>query len=279
MNINNTLLALIHNNNDQRNTYIRPKLAKLIEDCSQIKGPVIEVYFHGEIPHGTLMTFMREALKRKYDREWSRYRLIKPVFLPWDVASFVKSTIVKYLFNHTNLQKLMKLSAIEVVHSDEHVRAWTTFLQSDAEFLICFEDDAVFKEDSSQRIFDLINLLSGSKGRGPTYIDLAGGCKLDDLGVGKLELNHDANFRHYSKPITNTACVYLMNRSLITSLHSILAQRPWIRLIQIDHMLNKLFMIMEEELKVTCMHTEPSVFNHGSVTGEYASGLEFGRYK
>jgi GR25 family glycosyltransferase involved in LPS biosynthesis len=186
---------------------------------------------------------------------------------------------VKYLFNPAKLTKLKKLSAIEVVHSDEHVRAWTTFIQSDAEFLICFEDDAVFKMDSSQRVFDLIHQLSESVGSGPIYIDLAGGVLLDDLKIDKLESNHDASFRYYSKPVTNTACVYLMNRSLILLFHSILAQRPWLRLIQVDFMMNKLFMILEElEIEVKCMHAEPTIFKHGSATGEYSSTLEFGRY-
>ena len=278
-NINNTLLALIHNNNDQRNTYIRPKQAKLIEDCPQIRGPVIEVYFHGEQPHGSLMTLLREVLNLKINWEWTRYRQLKPIFLPWIFLGFVTSTIMKFCFSPAKLKKLKKLSAIEVVHSDQHVRAWTTFLQSDAEFLISFEDDAIFKEDSSQRIFDLINLLLKSKGSVPIFIDLAGGVKLNDLKIGKLESKHDANFRYYSKAVTNTACVYLMNRSLIKNFHSILAQRPWLRLLQVDFMMNKLFIIMEEmEITTECMHAEPSVFGHGSATGEYASSLDFGRY-
>jgi hypothetical protein len=271
-----TLLALIHNDNKIRNSYIRPMQSKLIDKIPCIKGPVIEVYFHGEKIHSGITAFIREVIRYKYDREYEIYKLNRPLFLPLDIVRFLRNITHKYLYKSG--EKAKKLSAIEVVHSDQHVRAWTTFLQSDAEFLIVFEDDAIFKKNSTQRVYDLINKLSESKEYGPLYVDLAGGCKLDNLRIDKLEKNRDANFRYYTKPVTNTACVYIINRSLAINFHRILAQKPILRLLQIDFLINSLFVFLDKEkLVITSMHADPVIFDHGSSTGDYESLLAAGR--
>lgn len=268
-------LALIHKNDKSRNSYIRPMQSKLIKDCPSIKSPVIEMHFNGEKPHNLLMASMRSFMNFILMREWSYYRLIKPKFLLIVIINFIIKNTYKCL---VKAEQFKKLSAIEVVHCDQHTRAWEAFIQSKAQFLIVFEDDVIFKEDSSQRISDLIDFFATHNMNTPIYIDLAGGCKLSDIQIDKLEIKHDANFRHYSKPVTNTACAYLLNRELAIIFHSILAQRPLLRFLQIDFLMNKLFIIMENEgLKTICMHADPTIFKHGSASGEYKSSLNFGR--
>jgi hypothetical protein len=123
--------------------------SRLIEDIRCIKGPVIEVNFHGERIHTWIMVLMREFIRYKFDREYQVYILNKALFLPLDIIRIFRINIRKYLLKSS--AQARKLSAIEVVHCDQHVRAWTTFLQTDAEFLIIFEDDAIFKKNSSQK--------------------------------------------------------------------------------------------------------------------------------
>jgi hypothetical protein len=90
------------------------------------------------------------------------------------------------------------------------------------------------KDDSNQRVADLLDTLSRRNLDSPVYVDLAGGCRLKELWIGKLEAGQDAYFRHYSRPVTNTACAYLMSRQLVTIFHEILTRRPWLRLIGTD---------------------------------------------
>lgn len=181
--------------------------------------------------------------------------------------------IIKYIVERKGAgASWQKNSAIEVMVTEKHIRAWGMFLDSGADFLICFEDDTVFKDDSVYRIKDLLGLLTQRKNDDRIYVDLAGGCKLDELRIDNLELSQDASFKFYSKPVTNTACAYLMGRQLVVDFHSILTRRPWLRLIGIDWMMNSLFIQMENDgMESFCMHTAPTIFKHGTTTGEYVS--------
>lgn len=268
-------IALIHNNNVQRNAYIRPQLEKISGGLEMyIASEKIEVSFQSEIkPHGTAMAFMRDVMYRKLDREWHRYRLLKPLNLVRDVVGFLKCSFIKYAAKRNGIGAQWKRnSAIEVTVTEKHVRAWGRFLDTDADFLICFEDDAVFKDDSVQKINELLDMLSRRNLDTPIYVDLAGGCMLDELKIGNLETGQDACFRFYSKPVTNTACAYLMSRQLVAVFHSTLTRRPWLRLIGIDWMMNGLFIHMaNDEVECICMHADPTIFKHGTTTGEYVS--------
>jgi GR25 family glycosyltransferase involved in LPS biosynthesis len=155
--------------------------------------------------------------------------------------------------------------------TDKHIRAWATFLDTNADFLILFEADLVFKDDSNQRLENLLDKLVREKSDRLLYVDLAGGCSTEALKIGKLQIGKDATFLHYSKPVTNTACAYLLSRSLASTFFKVLIRRPWFRIIGVDWMMNALFMRMEKEAAnfVVCMHAEPTIFKHGSTTGEY----------
>jgi GR25 family glycosyltransferase involved in LPS biosynthesis len=161
-------------------------------------------------------------------------------------------------------------SFIETVVTDKHIRAWSAFLESDADFMICFEDDAVFKDDSTQRLNELLDDLARRLPDILIYVDLAGGCERDMLKIDTLETGRDASFRFYRKPVTNTACSYLMSRPLVTIFIEMIVRRPWLRLIGIDWMMNKLFILAANDgIECSCMHASPTIFKHGSFTGEY----------
>jgi len=99
-----------------------------------------------------------------------------------------------------------------------------------------------------------------------------GGCKLADLMIARLETSQDENYRYYKKPVTNTACAYLMSRELVTTFCATLTRRPWLRLVGIDWMMNSLFILWGERVSdCICMHADPTIFKHGTTTGEYVS--------
>ncbi len=217
---------------------------------------------------------------RKLDREWHRYRLLKPCALLIDAAGFLKGSFVKYIVEPDRIgEPWQKRSAIEVMVTSKHVRAWGEFLDTDADFLICFEDDAVFRDDSVKKLNNLMTALDEKHTNTPCYIDLGGGCQLSDLKIGRLEESQDESYRYYSKPVTNTACSYLMNRQLVVTFYTILTKRPWLRLIGIDWMMNSLFVWMaNEEVECVCIHAEPTIVKHGTTTGEYVSWQANGQH-
>ena len=268
-------VALIHNNNVLRNAYIRPHLKKLLGGMEpHIVAEKIEVSFQPEIrPHSTAMAFMRDLMYRKLNREWHRYRLLRPRALLRDVVVFLKESYIKYVVERERIGDPWKeSSAIEVMVTEKHLRAWGRFLDTDADFLICFEDDAVFKDDSVQKLNNLLNTLAEDYPNRSCYIDMRGGCQLNDLVIDRLEENQDESYRYYSKPVTNTACAYLMSRQLVATFHVILTRRPWLRLIGIDWMMNSLFIRMANKgVECFCMHADPTIVKHGTTTGEYVS--------
>lgn len=232
---------------------------------------LFEISFQSELrPHGTAMAFIRDLMYQWLDRDWKRYRGLAPIFFPRHIVSFMRYALKTK--RYVSGGGWLRSSAIEMMVTDKHIRAWSSFLETDGDYLICFEDDAVFKDDSIQRLADLLGKLRQELPRGLVYVDLAGGCQLEALGIDKLETCWDGNFRHYSKPVTNTACTYLMSRSLVVNFHDELVRKPWLRLIGVDWMMNKLFMLMEEAgSQCDCLHANPAIFKHGTFTGEYVS--------
>lgn len=268
-------IAHIHNNNVQRNAYLCPQLEKM---AGAFRGAITvertEASFQPEIKaHSIAMAFLRDIMYQRLDREWHQYRQLKPRTLVRDIVAFLKGSFIKSVVERESTGASWKRnSSIEVMVTEKHVRAWGRFLDSRADFLICFEDDAVFTSDSVQRVKDLLGVLSRRNLDTRVYVDLAGGLKLDELKIDNLETDSDGAFRFYSKPVTNTACVYLMSRQLVVAFHSILTRRPWLRLIGIDWMMNSLFIQMANDgMESICMHAAPTIFKHGTTTGEYVS--------
>lgn len=270
------MVALVHNNNAQRNSYLRPKIEVMLRTLDEnISATAIEVSYQNEVKlHSTAMALMRDAMYRKLDRAWLRYRLLKPRLLARDVAGFIKTSFVKYLIRRDSIGTRWKRnSAIEVIVTDKHIRAWNQFLDSGSDFLVCFEDDVVFKDDSIVRIKGLLEHLGKIDQQMHIYVDLAGGGgrgNIEALKIDKLELNRTDSYRIYKKPVTSTACAYLINRNLASLFNKHLLQAPWLRLVGIDWMMNALFIRSSGE-QVLCMHAEPTIFKHGTVTGEYVT--------
>jgi hypothetical protein len=272
------LITLIHNNNLKRNLYIQPFLKKLQTALSgQFDVKLTEVAYQSEIkPHSRLMVFVREIIQYKLNLDWFRYRLLKPPFLLRYIASFFKSALKKsnVMLCGGGGGSLAHPSAVEIALTSKHIRAWEVFLETGGDFLICFEDDVVFKDDSIQRTLDLLNYISQDNENKSTYIDLAGGCELQELKIDKLESYREKYFRYYNKPVTNTICGYLLSRTLVACFHDQLLRRPWLRLIGADWMINSLLILLDKSrIQCNCMHSDPTIFKHGSVTGEYTSWI------
>jgi hypothetical protein len=271
-------MVLIHNKDSQRLNYIRPALEQLSNDLSKnYKTIIVEPSFRPEIvPHSTFFTLQRDAMYLRLEREWCQYRLLKEQPLLLEILSFLKKSFDKYVSSNGRsvLVGRRRNSFREMVLTENHIHGWSTFLAMGADFMICFEDDAVFKDDSSQRVISLLDNLSQKSQDALIYVDLAGGCDHDALKIDNLETGEDASFRFYIKPVTNTACSYLINRSLATFFIERVFKKPKLRQIGADWLMNKLFILAAHDgIKCTCMHASPTIFKHGSVTGEYASLL------
>lgn len=266
--------GIVHNRNATRNGYLFPHIEALITAVRQ-RHPVlrIEAWSQPDVqPHSVRMALLRDFLYFKLDREWSRYRLLPVKASVRAARVFVKNAIKKYCPPGEQAFRWMRNSHIETIVTDKHIRIWQQFLDTDMRYLLVFEDDAVFKDDSIQRLCALHAQLMLMQPDSPIYIDLGGGCTLDQLAINKLESRQETGFRHYRKPTTNTACAYMLNRATVKLFTQHLVRRPWLRLIGIDWMMNKLFMLSNlADDQVYCVHADPSMFQHGSTTGHYTT--------
>lgn len=262
------VLALIHRK-DERYEYIHPQLLKLNNFLSKSFQVTLMEYSEQPevVPHTLFM-----GLRRKYwlwilNREWIRYRNMIPRNIFLDALVLVRRLAI------TTLQKKKELArcATDSYVTDKHIRAWGDFLESGSDFLICFEDDAVFKKDSAQRLEKVLKNISSDKDK-RVYLDFAGGCTSDELKVKKLELKKVADRVFYKKPVTNTGCSYLVSRGSVKNFFYYLLRNPELRYISVDWLLNKLF-ITSAKSKYICYHMNPTIFDHGSQVGSYKSWL------
>lgn len=194
-------VALVHNNNQVRSNYVRTKIDLMVNNIGpdyQVKK--IEVSYQPEIvPHGFGMAIMREFIYQFLGCKWRKYCLLKSRKLR-NRISFLRSLFVKYILNYNCVaNRWRRSSAIEMMVTDKHIRTWSQFLDSGADYLIVFEDDVVFKNDSNLRISKLLDNLKRNYLKKPCYVDLGGGFSLADLKVANLEKYYDDNFRHYQK--------------------------------------------------------------------------------
>ncbi|HON82097.1 MAG TPA: hypothetical protein PLN56_07340 [Methanoregulaceae archaeon] len=266
-------IALIHNNDFQRNNYVLPKIFEIKDSFSKkFDVKIIFISNQPEIrPHTSSQAIYRKLQYLKLDREWCKYRNLRPKSLAISLPLLMWDVFNSYTFRRQSGLLWNKKSYIETVVTDKHIRSWNAFSETNCEYLICFEDDIVFKDNSIQKLENILEFVKNQKDR-LIYIDLAGGCNLEDLKISNLEIRHDDYFRYYTKPVTNTACAYLINKPLINIFLDNILRKPHLRLIGIDWMINKLFInINPDRNTFFCVHSDPSIFLHGTKSGEYKS--------
>lgn len=269
-----TTIALIHNNNKNRNELIFPKMYSLKREM--LKSCDIELIFVGKQPiinePQIFMVIFRKFLYWRVALEWNTYRKLRNKFLIFSVKDFLREIINICGLSKSEIINLKKNNFIETLVSDKHIRAWYRAYENDSDLLICFEDDAIFLENSIKELCNLLNEILTYDEIPPMYYDLAGGCPINDLKINKLEDAKKGHFQYYLKPVTNTACVYLLSKPLINEFIIQLINYPWIRLLGIDWLMNKIFILCNNK-DVICAHANPHIFKHGTQEGYYKSWL------
>lgn len=262
-------IALIHNQDKGRLDHIRPAIQKLADRWA---GEVIEIFEQPPVrPHSRLFTFWRALCFRRADDMWRDYRQLKPKRWHSRVVSHAK-LINKLALRTVHKRNERRASAIEMIVSGKHIEAWRRFAAQGGDFLLVFEDDAVFKPQSIEGFDRVRAWLEGRRPGGDFYMDIAGGLTQEDLQLSAIPQERLDGFIQFSKPVTNTACGYILSAHTAASFCAILDNRPWFRLLGIDWLIN---MLMVERLRMgstfTCLHAVPPIVEHGSLTGAYAA--------
>ena len=264
------LIALIHNCNEERNSRIRPDIQRLADRLQNgFEVDVREFSYQPELtPLSKATSFYLEVLREVLSQRWRRHIGDRPRSIRKIVRNLRKAA-VRYIRNSDGeVDRQRRSDAISAFVTNKHMKAWDTCLESKAEYLIVLEDDAVFGDESIERIASLVDVVSEMEG--PVYVDLAGGFPISALRIGHLAQDRREGLTRYRKPVTNTACAYLLNGKMIDQSMQLLCARPRFRLVAIDWLINWMFMELGKAgTRVTCFHTEPPALQHGSFTGDF----------
>jgi len=215
---------------------------------------------------------MRQILYRSLERDWSTYRNDSRGHQGLGWLPFFWRVVRRYLFRKQWVEVWCQRSAIEMYVTSKHVRAWEEFVETGADYLVVLEDDVFFGPDAAARFNESVLPALVESPERLVYIDLAGGLAPLELRIGPLEAGRKGDAIYYSKPVTNTACAYLINRDLARYFVAAIVDTPHLRMIGIDWLMNKMFMSMAGGCPTAvCVHFRPTIFQHGSFTGQYVS--------
>lgn len=264
--------AIIHNNDSRRNKYLFESIYRLKEQLSdEFECEVCEFGYQPTLRnHPKLLYAIRTTYQQFLHNRWSVHLGNKTKLNICDFA--------KLMFNFIGILFLPvssvkgRTNAIEIALTDKHIRAWSGFLDSDAQYMICLEDDLVFKSDSLRRMKQFLSHLNVMHPRGDLYGNLAGGCTDSELGIASLLQSRTGDYKYYNKAVTNTNCCYVASRELISKFYEELLANPMSRFINADWLINRLFMRLDSfSLTCACVHVDPPIFIHGSMNGDYES--------
>ncbi len=157
--------------------------------------------------------------------------------------------------------RIYKHNIIEKAVRKKHIDAWKAFLKTQDKFLLVFEDDAICKDNSKERLKIILKKLS-LEANINIFVDLAGGYKLNQILPKDLNLHSTIFDIKVPKLYTNTACTYLISRSVIKEFLKIVKNDSFSKNFPIDHLIN--YLGHKSDLKIYSGHFFDPIFTHGS---------------
>ena len=272
--MNNITTYLIHNNSISR-VNIRKEIKTLIKS---LNIDLVEIFQQESLSN------LKTNLRYKFSIiriQYLRLNSLRLKFKKGNSFKFYKSYIyflikififvLKIIFQNKkkDLEHFRHLK-IEQIVTKKHIRAWERFLKTNSNIIIVFEDDALVKNDSRERLQNLIKKLHSIDFE-YLFLDLAGGYKYEEVIPKQNIFKTDKNNIYIRGLFTNTACSYLMNRCLVEKLYTQFYSSDLNINFTIDHLLNKLNSELKRPEKTLSLHFLNPIFTHGSFKGTVKS--------
>lgn len=269
------MLALIHNNNEQRNAYLRPRLAELSAMLSNyFDVNQAEISYQAQlVPHSLKVSIYRELICFQLMNAFYSSNKIGGRNKIKEIIGFLRHIAKRYfLYRGKDLVLHQRKSATEVFVTDKHISAWRNFLDSDSDILLCFEDDVILPKDSARELVTLLEQRIVEMCIGAEFIDLAGSFDIQVLDNTAIKSLPNQRLNAYFPGFSNTACSYLLTKGMAKLFYAELGKNALLRLIAVDWLINKLFILLSKSNdEYHCFHAKPPYFLHGSASGAYLS--------
>ena len=164
------------------------------------------------------------------------------------------------------------VSLIESIVTQKHLTALTRFLDSDEnDYIVVMESDFLI---SDYRSFteDIENFIDSLK-KQYIFVNLGGGYNLRKIGCECLLDRSSNKITEQTKPFTNTAVSYIMNKNLVFELVNFInLKRSGPLNLAIDWTLNDFFLhASNTALKISGYYAHPPFVKHGSFQENYVS--------
>jgi hypothetical protein len=258
-------IVLIHNNESHRLSYLKPHLARLAQ---RLNCTVQEVHEQDDI--SALDRF--KSIKRDFgllylEAKWQSYK--KDEKIPFSRTVKAGFEILKKHVSNAASKRHRRTAAIEIIVAKKHRTAWLS-AKNEYDFILVMEDDAIFTDDTIENFEKTYSDIISAYKNSLLYVDLAGGFELEKLGVEQLIAKRADGLVKFSRPVTNTACTYLISSQTAHLFCDMLARNPWFQDAPIDWLINGLLMkALKTDVAFHCLHTEPPYWLHGSMQGHY----------
>lgn len=250
---------VIHNKSEHR----RLNVENLVQSLQKLGLEVGEVWWQptdnfGRRRFAYLTGHFRTSLRYyKY-----RKNILKIKFNLIDLSFYILQTLRSASYLYFNQSALSHASTVSKV-SSKHLLAWKIAINSDADFFIFFEDDAVVQGDI------MTTLKKAFLNNSNAYIDLAGGFDEKIIAPNReISSIEDGNYV-YNGLVTNTACAYAINRALLTDFLTLLDSGFSVFSEPIDFLLNTLGNCSSRSVVTIRPVVKPVI--HGSMASEFVS--------
>lgn len=269
-------IALIHNFEEDRLDYLRPKLKK-IEPV--IDGGCFEVTTQKFLSVNFFHPILRKFQSYYVARCKSRIDEVVPVSI-WKEFRDFRFFLLGYISNASFRNSAKRNLQIEDVLTRKHIEALNRFLltSSTGDRLIVLESDALIKDD--QYFLDVLSSLpSLPKGfivLGAHYCDFEIGLKSSEVKIGG---NTKTKILQYNRCTSNTTVAYSVDYELATRLLEEDSQLRTRFKLTADYWLNALFTrisVKDKQVLPGSFYFAPSPILNGSLIGSYNSSFEKG---
>jgi hypothetical protein len=273
------LIGLVHNNDSSRNAAMQETVGIIKRSLSDSDN--CEVVSESWQPKALSMGFS-DRIRKSLTNSFAHLRIMSilsnghfPTLFSNSLHSFaiiLTSTardIWKNLVGDLGPARTLQLSI-------KHFLLWRRFNESDSDYLLVLEDDAMIFRD---RIKDLPRLWSllGANQAPADFVMVGAGYSFSELRAERVVTETSELGIHAAvRPFTNTASGYLINRETANRFVTCVSLRPRRLNVNADFLITLLLneggSIRQSE-GIRCLHFVPPIFDNASLLGRYKSSV------
>ncbi len=207
------LVAVVHNNEEDIPAH------RVVEELRKIEAGIHHFNVSDQQLDDSvdLLTLARFAINQyRIERRWREYRQRSSVLQDIASANDTLLWMMRLVVSKKHYLKARTIRQIEIAVNQKHLDAWEQFKESAFDFLLVMESDATWVNSQSSRLARTIESLTLDT---PLYINIGGGFDPQALEIESLIAQREGEGGEvvltFSKPVTNTACAYILNRPLV----------------------------------------------------------------